>query len=1838
MNQAPDACKEVSGLQVLWEDDERIFCRGWRADEAGSERAVLVLLPAGERPAPALLSRLIHEFGLKDDLVAAWAVRPLELWRDHGRTMLVLEDPGGEPLSRLLDAPMETRSFLRFAVSITAAIGKAHQHGLVHKDIQPHNIIVNRTTSDIKLTGFGVASRLARERQSPEAPETIAGTLAYMAPEQTGRMNRSIDSRSDLYALGVTFYQMLTGQMPFSASDPMEWVHCHIARRPVPPTERLRTVPNAVSNIIMKLLAKMPEERYQTALGIERDLRRCLADLDLQAGVKDFPLGQYDTPDRLLIPEKLYGREREIESLLAAFDRIVESGSPELVLVSGYSGIGKSSVVNELHRALVPPRGLFASGKFDQYKRDIPYSTLVQAFQDLIRPLLGKSEAELATWRDALCDALGPNAQLMVDVVPELKLIIGDQPPVPELSPQDAQRRFHLLFRRFIGVFAQPEHPLALFLDDLQWLDAATLELLEDLLTRSDLAHLLLIGAYRNNEVDPTHLLMRKLDAIRTAGGKVAEITLAPLTRQHLEQLIAEALRCGPERAEPLARLSHVKTGGNPFFAIQFISALAEERMLYFDYDAARWSWDIKRIQAHAYTDNVVDFVIGKLARLPADTQDALQQLACLGSGAEITTVSVILGLPKERVHAALWPAVRQELIEQLSGAYWFIHDRVQEAAYSLMPEQQRVEAHLRIGRLLAVHTPLDRQDEAIFDIVSHFNRGAALITSQDERERVAGLNLVAGRRARASTAYTSALKYFVAGSALLPSDSWELRHQLVFSLELHWAECEFVTGAVTQAEQRLATLAERSANASERGFVARLQVDLYMALSQRDRAVSVGLDYLRHIGIHWPIHPGNDDVRRQYEKLWSRIGSRAIEDLFDLPQMTDAVALATLDLLTALMPPAFFTDANLRSLVVLKAVELSLEWGHSEASCVHYVMFGAIAGALFGDYQTGLRFCHIGIELAERRGLSRVQARTYLNYGNLVLTWTKHFRHAREAFRRAFETANGSGDITFAAFSCASLNVNFLAAGDPLSEAQREAEQGLRFATKANFAFLADIMKPQIGLIRMLRGLTQRFGSLDDERFDELAFERHLSADAAFALPESWYWIRKLQARFFAGDFGSAVDAASKARRLRWSPPQLFETAEYEFYAALSHAACWTSAPTDRRQRHHIALSAHHKQLEHWAKDCPDNFRDREALVAAEIARIEGRDVDAMRLYEQAIRAARASQFVHNEALANELAAHHYAGRGFEKIANAYMRDARYCYGRWGADGKVRHLDEIYPHLREADSAVAPAGAIGTSVEHLDLATVIKVSQAVSGEIVLERLLDTLMRVVMAQAGAERAVLILTSETGPQIAAEAMTSGDAVTVHLRDEPMTAAMLPETVLRYVLRSRESTILEDAAAQSPFAADPYIRQHQVRSVLFLPLLNQAKLIGVLYLENNLAPRVFSPGRISVLKLLASQAAISLENTRLYRDLAEREAKIRRLVDANIIGIFVSDIEGRIIEANDAFLEMLGYDREDLASGRVNRTDLTPPDWRERDARTVAEVKATGTVQPFEKEYFRKDGSRISVLLGVTAFDVKRNQGIGFVLDLTERKRAAEALHEMQMALTHATRVATMGQLTASIAHEVSQPITATIANARAGSRWLEADLPDVDEARQAFNAIVRDGERAGQIIGRIRSLIKKAPPRMDRMDINEAILDVVALTQSELLRHRVLLRTDLAIGLPLIEGDRVQLQQVMLNLVFNAIEAMEGNDEAIRELGIGSKMDGPNRVVVAVRDTGSGIDAKNADLLFEAFYTTKTGGMGIGLSLSRSIVEAHDGRLWASANEPRGAIFQFTVPALPVDSP
>jgi PAS domain S-box-containing protein len=1821
----------------LWEDGERIFCRH-TGDVNADRSTVLAVLPAVDHPTPAILDGLAHEYALKDELDEAWAVRPLELIQESGRTILVLEDPGGEPLDGLLSVPLDLERFLRLSIGIAGAVGKVHQRDLIHKDIKPANILVESATARAWLTGFGIASRLPRERQAPDPPETLAGSLAYMAPEQTGRMNRSIDSRSDLYSLGVTLYQMLTGALPFTAADPMEWVHCHIARRPIAPADRLKDVPSAVSAIIMKLLAKTAEDRYQTAGGVEHDLRQCLDGWEARRHIDGFPLGQRDTPDRLLVPEKLYGRAREVGTLLASFDRVVKGEVPELVLVSGYSGIGKSSVVNELHKVLVPPRGLFASGKFDQYKRDIPYSTLAQAFQSLVRPLLGKSDTELSHWRDAFLEALGPNGKLMDDVVPELKLIIGVQPTVPELPPQDAQRRFQLVFRRFIGVFARPEHPLALFLDDLQWLDTATLDLLEDLLTRSDLQHLMLIGAYRDNEVTSAHPLTRTLDAIKSAGGRVEEVTLAPLAQEHLGQLMADALRCEPERAAPLAQLVHEKTAGNPFFAIQFISSLAKEGMLAFDHEVARWFWDLDRIHAKGYTDNVVDLMAGKLIRLPAETRKAMQRLACLGNIAEITRLSIVLETSEEQLHTVLWPAVHQEFVERLKSAYKFLHDRIQQAAYSLVPEEHRAEIHCRIGRVLLANMTADEVTEHLFDVAHQLNRGAGLLIDRNEKAQAATINLRAGRKAKASAAYASASLYFAAGIALLTENEWSSRHDLMFSLRLEYAECRFLTYDFDAAEQLIAELLRRGTSNIDLEAVHHLQIQLYEMKGEYGRAIESARTCLRLFGVDMPANPTWEQVKSEYEAVWRNLHGRPIEALIDLPLMTDPEMCAEMEILSIVLPSAYFSDFRLYYLLVFRMANVSMRHGMSGAAAHAYGWLGSFLGAVFHRYSEAYRFTRLAYDLVERYDFVAYRAKVQFTMGAVSL-WTQPIATAMDFNRMCFHSATENGDLIFACYAMMQSITNLLLRNDALDVVWRESEHALDFVEKAGFQDMADLIVSHQRFIKVLQGRTATFSTFSDVQFDEPAFEATLTTGRMTMLI-CWYWISKLKARFMSGNYGEALAAADKAKSLLWATNGHMQSLEYFYYTALAVAAVYENGRADEQTAWRELLSAHQEQLREWSENHPATFADKHVLVLAEVARIEVRDLEAMRLYEEAIRVARKHSFIQHEGLGNELAARFYAARGFEKIALTYLRDARRCYVSWGADGKVRQLDEMYPYLREEAPAPGLTSTIGAPVEHLDLATVLNVSQAVSGEIVLEKLVDTLMRTAIEQAGAERGLLILPRGAEQRIKAEATTTGDAITVNLRDEAVTPAMLPESVLHYVLRMRDSVIVDNAAAQAPFAADPYVRQREARSVLCLPLVTQARLIGVLYLENNLASRVFATRRTAVLKLLASQAAISLENIRLYREVAEREAKIRRLVDGNVIGIFIFNREGDIVDANQAFLNMVGYDQEDLVAGRVRWTELTPPEWRDRTARARTEIDLTGTIQPFEKEYFHKDGSRVPVLIGSAAFDEQRDQGVAFVLDLTERKRAEtearqsdQRYREIQMELAHANRVATMGLLTASIAHEVNQPITAAVTDALAALRWLRTQPPNFDEVAESLARIVSEGNRAGEVIKRIRALIKKAPPRKDAIAINDAITEVIALTRAEAAKNGVSVRTQLTEGLPFVQGDRVQLQQVVLNLALNAIEAMSTVTGNERQLSISTKNE-PDGLLVEVQDSGPGLASASPDLLFEAFYTTKPGGLGLGLSICRSIIEAHGGRLWASANISSGAIFHFTVPAHP----
>jgi PAS domain S-box-containing protein len=1574
----------------------------YRGRQHGNPSPVLVVAPTAEQPLPQSLRRLEHEYSLAAELEPAWAAKPLALTRHEGRTILVLADPGGEPLDRVLEwdkeQPLDLARILRIAINLATALGHAHQRGLIHKDLKPENVLVD-DTGNVWLTGFGIASRLPRERQSPEPPEFIAGTLTYMAPEQTGRMNRSMDTRSDLYSLGVILYQMLTGVLPFAAADPLEWVHCHIARQPVAPADR-RAVPEPLSAITMRLLAKNAEERYQTAAGLEADLRRCLEEWQSHGRIDPFPLGTDDTSDRLLIPEKLYGREREVDALRAAFDRVVVQGTAELVLVSGYSGVGKSSVVNELHKVLVPPRGLFAAGKFDQYKRDVPYAALAHAFQMLVRQILVKNEAEVDQWRHTLLEALGSNGQLIINLIPKVEFVIGKQPPVAELPPQEARGRFQLVFRRFLGAFARPEHPLALFLDDLQWLDTATLELLERLITDPGVRHVLLIGAYRDNEVNSSHPLMRTLAAIREAGAKTQEIVLAPLGLDDVERLIADALRCGPNSAGPLAQSVHEKTGGNPFFGIRFLVSLAEEGLLAFDQGGARWSWDLNRIRAKGYTDNVVDLMVGKLRRLRQETQSALQHLSCLGHTGDIAMLAQLFGKSEEQVHADLWEAVRLELVERTAGSYRFVHDRIQEAAYSLIPEESRAAAHLRIGRLLATQTPPDQRTESIFEIVNQLNRGAALISSPEEREELAGLNLIAGQRAKSSAAYASALTYLVAGAELLPEDGWDRRHDLAFALEVNRAECEYVTAQLGPAEERLTALAARAATLVERAAVTALLVDLYMTLDKSDRAITVGLEHLRQLGINWSAHPSNEQVRREYEGIWSQLGKRAIEDLIELPVLNDPASLATLEILTKLGIPAFNLDRNLHALASCRAVNLSLELGNCAASCPAYVSVAIIAGARFGDYQAGYRFGRLACELAEQRGWKRFQPRTYSFFGGLVVPWTRPFKSGRDLLCRAIEDANRIGDVVFAVGICTTLCANMLAAGDHLVDVEREAERG--FAEKARFGQVVSTIAALLGLVRTLRGLTRQFGRFDDEQFEELAAERRFAANPSLQLAECMYWIRKLQARFLAGDVSAALHASQQAERLLRISESTLEEAEYHFYTALSRAACCDSVSADYRPQHLEALASHQRQIEIWAQNCPENFENRAALVAAEFARIEGRLLDAEQLYEKAIRSAHANGLVHNEAVGNEVAARFYAARGFEKIAHSYLRDARYYYQRWGADGKVRQLDELFPHLSEEKETASGASTIATPVEHLELQTVIKVSQAVSAEMDLDKLIDRVMRAAIEHAGAARGLLILLRGDGQQVEAEATTIGDKIRVQRKETALGA--LPQSIINYVVRTQEFVILDDASADNVYSKDEYVRQKESKSILCLPIVTQAKLVGALYLENNLTACAFTPDRVTVLQLLASQAAISLENAGLYSDLQRSEAFLAQGQTLSHTGSFGwSVLSGEIYWSEETF-RIFQYDRVTKPTLELAFRRIHPGD-RDLVQQTIDHASKERADLDFEHRLMMPDGSvkHLHVIARVLTTSSGQLEYVGAVTDVTATKQAEEKIQQSEVEL-------------------------------------------------------------------------------------------------------------------------------------------------------------------------------------------------------------------------------------------
>ncbi|WP_437301762.1 AAA family ATPase [Sorangium sp. So ce388] len=1873
--------------ETLHEGQKTSLLRAIRSAD-GCPVILKVLDPRRSRPKD--IERLKHEYAIGKALSHEAIVAPLALETYEGLPALVLEDFGGESLDHFMDAPMNVERFLDLAVRIVTDVAELHQRDIIHKDLKPQNILVNAATGQVKLADFGLASSVSREQSPAGPPRLIEGSLPYLAPEQTGRMNRAIDSRTDLYALGITFYEMLTGRLPFEARDPLEWVHCHIARVPPPPSSLVPELPEVVSALVLKLVAKMAEDRYQTARGLKHDLERCLSAWRATGRIEPFPLAEHDVSDRFEIPQKLYGREEEEIALLRAFERVMGTGVPELVLVSGYSGSGKSALVHELYKPIVQERAFFLSGKFDQYKRDIPYRTLVQAFRELVLEILAEDEDRIAAFRQRLLGALGTNGQLIVEVIPHLELVIGRQPPVPELPPTEAQSRFRIVFQHFIGVFARKEHPLALFLDDLQWVDPASLGLLHDLVTHPETRYLLVIGAYRDNEVTSSHPLLRALDQARKEGARVTDILLGSLSRDHLAALVSDALRCRREDVAPLSNLVYEKTAGNPFFAIQFLSALHEERLIEFDARAEAFRWDVARIREKGFTDNVVDLMLGKLARLVRRTQGALTQLACLGGTVEVTLLTIIHGGSEEDVHADLWDAVHEGLVFRLNGAYKFLHDRVQEAAYSLIPEGERAAVHLGIGRLLASHTPPEALEEKIFEIVNQLNRGARLITSRGERERVAELNLIAGKRAKGSTAYASALAYLAAGAALLTEESWSLRSELTFALELHRAECEYLTGELSTAEERLAVLSRHARNVVDFAAVTCVRMALYMTLDQSDRSVEACLEYLRRVGFAWSPHPTDAEVRQEHERMWRTLGGRPIEELLDLPPMTDPDCRATIDVLSSCDVPALLSDKNLLSLLVARIVNLSLDHGNSDASCLAYVRLGSLLGSHFGDYRAGFRFGKLGLDLMEKRATLRFKARVYFVFWYTINPWTRHARTSFDPLRRGFHAAQEIGDLTYSSYLSAVLVTLLLTMGEPLDEVLREAEGALEFTRKAKFGLVADLVTGQLRFIRTLRGLLPDFGSFNDDCFDEGRFERRLEGDPRLSIAAGWYWLHKLQARCYAGDHASALEAGAKAQRLLRTSPVFLALTEYHFYGALALAARHDAAPAsaDERSQHLTALVTHHQQLEVWASSCPENFRNRAALVGAEIARIGGEWDKAQHLYEQAIRSARENGFVHNEALAYETASKFYRTRGFDLIADTYLCEARACYDRWGADGKVKQIDQQHPHLWD-ETPLAPAASIAVRSEQLDLLSVTKASQTVSSELVLDKLLRTLLAVVLEQGGAQRVCLLLYQDERLSIEAEATLEerGAATTILPPSTEDCSRCVPVSLVRYVQRTKERVILSDAAADAgKFSGDGYFARYRPKSLLCVPILRQGEVVGLLYLENNLVEGAFTPERLTALSLLATQAAISLENARLLVNeqnartaaeaagrraafLAEAGDILSRSLDYGETLSRIAQLSVRslcswcvidVVEGGEIQRISCAHRDPTLASSIRELERRYPPGrdsphpaarvLRSREPLLLPEIS-----EAMLREYCEDDGHvRLLRELGTHSAIivplVARGQPLGtltVVSSVPERRygdadlelvqevarRAAISIDNARLYRAAQEAIRARDEFLTVATHELNTPMTSLTLSLEAIARVLQPGRAWEPQAiaRQVDRAL----RQAARLTRLNNELLDVSRIHAHRLSLEVAEVDLGAVVRDVIARLGLdLERAGCSVSLwdsGRIVGfwDRARIDQIVTNLLANAMKFGAGKPVDI----FVSEEAGTARL--AVKDHGIGIDPARQEQIFERFGRAVSewhyGGLGLGLYISRRIVDAHGGSIRVRSALGAGATFLVELP-------
>ncbi|MEG5049754.1 MULTISPECIES: AAA family ATPase [unclassified Microcoleus] len=1536
----------IAILSKIYESSNSLVYRGISVQD---DRAIVIKMLKQDYPSPQELIRYKQEYKITSSLNLQGVVKAYSQ-QDYQRTLIIfLEDFGGESLEQWKHkrpetfCPMPLSTFLGLAIDLTDILGKIHAGNIIHKDINPGNIVFNPDTGVVKIIDFGIATQFNRTNPSFKSPHVLEGTLAYLSPEQTGRMNRFLDYRTDFYSLGVTFYELLTGHLPFPITDTLELVHCHIAKQPIPPHELNATIPKPVSDIILKLMAKNAEERYQSAWGIKADLEICLRQFTETGQIDTIQLALQDVSSQFQIPQKLYGREQELALLLAAFVRI---GCPEynrvaalpnntetkfkveMMLVSGYAGIGKSALVQEIYKPITQTRGYFISGKFDQFGRNIPYSAIAHALQKLVQQLLGEPDEQLQQWRSRLLTALGSNGQIIIDVIPEVELIVGKQPLVPEVGATEAQNRFNRVFQQFIRVFGSAEHPLVIFLDDLQWADSATLKLIELIMTDAQMQYLFLIGAYRDNEVNYSHPLTIMLEGLRKEGAPISQITLAPLGLNALAQLIADTLHSDISTIISLAELVLRKTGGNLFFVNEFLKTLYAENLLSFDLENLSWRWDITHIEAKNITDNVVDLMLGKLKKLPPETQQVLQFAACVGADFDLSTLSIICESPSREIFPQLIAAAQSGLIvptsqldeQLLVQDYKFLHDRVQQAAYVLIDQAQRQAVHLQIGRNLLEKTGSESLSDGLFEIVDHLNHGLELVTDRSERDEIVKLNLLAGQKAKAAIAYGVAKKYLATGRDWLAASSWQINYDLTLELYTETTEVAYLCGDFEQVKYLAAIVLQEAKTVLDIVKVYEVKIQTFMAQSLPLEAINIALQVLQQMGISFPETPSQLDIRLELNTITSLFSEKQIADLLYLSQMTEPNHLAAMRILSSITLAAYIAAPDLMPLLVSKQVNLLIQYGNASVSPFVYANFGLILCGTIGDIESGYQFGQLALGLLSQSNTHSLRARTLFIVNEFINLWKKHIRELLKPLLEGYQSGIETGDLEFASYCAHNYCVDAFVAGKELAEVEREMATYIEAICqiKQETALTGTQIWQQTVLNLMGYSVNPccLIGKSYNEEIGLPQQEASNNGTSIFIV-----YFNKLFLCYLFSKYSQAVENSIIAERYLIQITATPIEPLYYLYDSLARLATYSESSTEAQEEILKKVFVAQEKIKLWAHYAPMNYLHKYNLVQAEKVRVLGQLLEAERFYEQAIQGARENGYIQEEALAYELAAKHYLARGLEKFAQIYMKEAHYCYERWGAVAKVKDLEIRYPQFFPQQMNVVPTpvrttagNTSNTSHIAFDLATVVRALQAISREIELEQLLRSLMQILIENAGAQIGFLILEKSGEWTIEANCeLAEGEKVgtTQVLQSIPI-ANRLPESIIQYVIRTNESVILNNATHEGNFINDSYIQRYQTQSVLCLPLLNQSKLVGVLYLENQLAVGAFTPERSQVLHLLSTQAATAIENARLYSKLRESESKMTQFLEAIPVGVAVADTSGRPYYFNQRATQLLGKD--------------------------------------------------------------------------------------------------------------------------------------------------------------------------------------------------------------------------------------------------------------------------------------------------------------------------------------